>query len=120
MPIGIAGGLLCAGSMLFESPNIEKITSSSWFALFYLGIVASVGGFIVYFYLLKRMSPIVLSFIFIIFPVVAIAIDASYEHKDITPQFIFYSILMLLGFTLTKIPVHKIFSNKFIQRKNND
>lgn len=112
LPIGVAGILLCIFSFLFENPDIEKITVNSWFTLIYLGFVASVGGFIVYFYLLKRMSPIVLSFIFIIFPVVAIAIDAYYEHKPITSTFIFYSILMLLGFSLTKIPFNKIFSKK--------
>lgn len=110
LPIGVAGILLCVFSFLFENPNIQKISINSWFALIYLGFAASVGGFIVYFYLLKRMSPIFLSFIFIIFPVVAI--DASYEHKPITSTFIFYSLLMLLGFSLTKIPFNKIFSKK--------
>lgn len=119
MPIGLAGGLLCISSFLFEEPKIDEITMRSWLALLYLGIVASVGGFIVYFYLLKRMSPIILSFIFIIFPVVAIAIDAHYEHKAITPQFMFYSTLMLLGFALTKLPLNKFFSNNFFKRKNN-
>lgn len=108
LPIGIAGILLCICSFIFESPNLNQISLRSWSALIYLGLVASVGGFIVYFYLLKRMSPVALSFIFIIFPVIAIAIDASYEHKAISSSFIFYSILMLLGFSLTKIPIHKI------------
>ena len=49
----------------FESPTFEAITLRSWSALFYLGLVASVGGFIVYFMLLKRLSPIILSFVFI-------------------------------------------------------
>ncbi len=44
----------------------------SWSALFYLGLVASVGGPYVYFMLLKRLSPIILSFVFIIFPVFAV------------------------------------------------
>lgn len=117
LPIGIAGGLLCISSFLFEAPQIDEITLRSWLALLYLGVVASVGGFIVYFYLLKRMSPIILSFIFIIFPVIAIAIDAYYAHKTITPQFIFFSTVMLLGFALTKLPLHKFFSNTF--KKNN-
>ena len=120
LPIGIAGLLLCIFSFLFEQPNIEKISTHSWFALLYLGVFASVGGFIVYFYLLKRMSPIILSFIFIIFPVVAIAIDTSYEHKPITPTFIFYSIIMLLGFSLTKIPFNKLFSKNIKNKKRKD
>lgn len=112
LPIGISGSLLCLSSILFESPNIYSVTSNSWLALIYLGVIASVGGFIIYFHLLKRMNPIVLSFIFIIFPVIAIVIDAQYKHREITTTFVCYSIIMLLGFAFTKIPIHRIFMQK--------
>ena len=67
LPIGIAGLMLFLAGLWFETPTFDAITLRSWSALFYLGLVASVGGFIVYFMLLKRLSPIILSFVFIIF-----------------------------------------------------
>ncbi|XDZ65507.1 DMT family transporter [Alphaproteobacteria bacterium LSUCC0684] len=66
LPIGVSGLLLLSLGIIIEKPQFASFSSESIFALFYLGIVASVGGFIVYFYLLKRMSPIILSFVFII------------------------------------------------------
>lgn len=109
LPIGLAGGLLCLGSMLFETPNLSVISTNSWFALAYLGVVASVGGFVVYFYLLKRMSPVILSFIFIIFPVVSLVLDAWYTGRALTVEMMGYSLLMLFGFSLTKFS-HKAHS----------
>ena len=46
----------------------RRAEARSWLALTYLGLCASGGGFIVYFFLLKRLSPVILSFVFIIFP----------------------------------------------------
>lgn len=84
LPIGIAGLMLFVAGLWFETPTFENITLRSWSALFYLGLVASVGGFIVYFMLLKRLSPIILSFVFIIFPVFAVIIGAWYEGVEIS------------------------------------
>lgn len=108
LPIGIAGLALFLTGLTLEHPQLNEAAASSWIALIYLGLVASVGGFIVYFYLLKRMNPILLSFVFILFPVVAIAIGAWYEGHPVSPDFSFFSGVMLLGFAITKIPVEKL------------
>lgn len=108
LPIGIAGISLFVSGLIVEEPRFIDSSLSSWVALIYLGLVASVGGFIVYFHLLKRMSPILLSFVFILFPVVAIAIGAWYEGHSVSPDFAFFSGVMLLGFAITKIPVEKL------------
>ena len=44
LPIGIAGLMLFVAGLWFETPTFETITLRSWSALFYLGLVASVGG----------------------------------------------------------------------------
>lgn len=104
LPMGVAGaGLLIAG-LISEHPVFSAITLRSWAALFYLGIVASVGGFIVYFFLLKRLSPVILSFVFIIFPVFAILIGSWYENTPISRDMIIYSMVLLAGFAITKLP----------------
>lgn len=105
LPIGLAGALLLIVGLWLEQPDFSEITPRSWGALLYLGVVASVGGFIVYFHLLKRLSPVVLSFIFIIFPVFAIVIGAWYEGVPISDDLVIYTILLLIGFSITKLPL---------------
>ena len=107
LPIGIAGLMLFAAGFFLESVVFSQVTSRSWMALVYLGLVASVGGFIVYFMLLKRLSPVILSFVFIIFPVFAVFIGAWYEGVPISRDLILYSTFLLFGFAITKLPVEK-------------
>ncbi|KAI2682800.1 EamA family transporter [Pseudomonas sp. TNT3] len=107
LPIGIAGLMLFVAGLQFETPVFADISLRSWSALLYLGLVASVGGFIVYFLLLKRLSPIILSFVFIIFPVFAVIIGAWYEGHSISRELMLYSAILLAGFAITKMPVEK-------------
>ncbi len=95
-----------------EHPNLSVVTSRSWAALIYLGLVASVGGFIVYFFLLKRLSPVVLSFVFIIFPVFAVIIGAWYEGVAISRELIGFTVLLLAGFAITKLPIEKLLGRR--------
>lgn len=107
LPIGLAGLMLFVAGLSFEAPVFDDISARSWGALLYLGLVASVGGFIVYFLLLKRLSPIILSFVFIIFPVFAVLIGAWYEGQSISRELMIYSVVLLAGFAITKLPVEK-------------
>ncbi len=109
LPIGIAGAMLFIVGLNVETPALQDITTRSWAALLYLGLVASVGGFIVYFLLLKRLSPIILSFVFIIFPVFAVIIGAWYEGQTLSRELMIYSAILLSGFAITKLPVEKWF-----------
>jgi drug/metabolite transporter (DMT)-like permease len=107
LPIGIAGAMLFIVGLSVETPVFAQVTTRSWAALFYLGLVASVGGFIVYFLLLKRLSPIILSFVFIIFPVFAVIIGAWYEGQTLSRELMIYSAILLSGFAITKLPIEK-------------
>lgn len=109
LPIGIAGLMLFIVGLSVEAPVFAQVTTRSWGALLYLGLVASVGGFIVYFLLLKRLSPIILSFVFIIFPVFAVIIGAWYEGQTLSRELMIYSAILLSGFAITKLPVEKWF-----------
>ncbi|WP_196251128.1 MULTISPECIES: DMT family transporter [unclassified Pseudomonas] len=109
LPIGIAGAMLFIVGLSVETPVFSDVSARSWGALFYLGLVASVGGFIVYFLLLKRLSPIILSFVFIIFPVFAVIIGAWYEGQTLSRELMIYSAILLSGFAITKLPVEKWF-----------
>jgi putative membrane protein PagO len=109
LPIGIAGLMLFIVGFSVEAPVFAQVTTRSWGALLYLGLVASVGGFIVYFLLLKRLSPIILSFVFIIFPVFAVIIGAWYEGQTLSRELMIYSAILLSSFAITKLPVEKWF-----------
>ncbi len=104
LPIGIAGFLLFTTGWFVEQPSFDQISTESIIALLYLGILASVGGFITYFYLLKQLNPVVLSFVFIIFPVISVVIGSYFDEKIISPYFAILFSLLLFGFALTKIP----------------
>lgn len=112
LPIGMAGLMLFIAGLAIEQPAFSEISARSWMAITYLGLFASVGGFIVYFFLLKRMSPVILSFVFIIFPVFAVVIGTWYEGLPISSDVALYSALLLTGFAITKIPVEKFLSRK--------
>jgi len=109
LPIGIAGLMLFIVGLRVETPVFSDVSARSWGALLYLGLVASVGGFIVYFLLLKRLSPIILSFVFIIFPVFAVIIGAWYEGQTLSRELMIYSAILLSGFAISKLPVEKWF-----------
>ena len=104
LPIGIAGFLLTGTGFALERPNLAAMSSSSLLALLYLGVVASVVGFLAYFYLLKRLGPVALSFVFLIFPVLSIVLDHLVEGTRFSANFPFFAGLLLLGFALTKLP----------------
>ncbi|WP_442969250.1 DMT family transporter [Pseudomonas sp. Q1-7] len=108
LPIGLAGLMLFSAGLGLEQPDFSGISAESWWALAYLGLCASVGGFIVYFFLLKRLSPVVLSFVFIIFPVFAVLIGAWYEGQAISRDFALYAATLLAGFALTKLPLERL------------
>lgn len=112
IPIGLSGLMLFLVGLGVEQPDFASFSSSSWWALIYLGLFASVGGFIVYFFLLKRLSPVILSFVFIIFPVFAVTIGSWYEGQPISHDLAFYSALLLTGFAITKVPMEKFLAKR--------
>jgi len=112
LPIGFAGLMLFTVGVGLERPDFAEITARSWWALVYLGLFASVGGFIVYFHLLKRLSPVILSFVFIIFPVFAVLVGAWYEGITISNDFAIWATILLMGFAITKLPIEKLLAHK--------
>ena len=104
LPIGIGGfGLLLLG-IATEHPRFGQVSASSWIAVAYLAVIASVIGFAVYFYLVQRIDPILLSFVFILFPVVAVALSAVVDHAKLTVGTAMLAAATLGCFALAKKP----------------
>jgi putative membrane protein PagO len=76
LPMAAAGIALTAAGLVAERPDPGAVSASSAAALLYLATVASVGGFLAWFSLLQRLSPVALSFVFVFFPVVAQLVGA--------------------------------------------
>lgn len=71
MPMALAGVVLTGLGFLIERPGADAFTARSVGATLYLGVVASVIGFAVYFWLVQRMDTVTVSFVFVLFPIVA-------------------------------------------------
>ncbi len=95
LPMGLAGALLCAGGIVVEQPDPAAVSASSLGALLYLGTIASVVGFLAYFQLLRHLSPVALSLVFILFPVVAQLAAVAGGERPMGP-----AALALLGLVL--------------------
>jgi putative membrane protein PagO len=76
LPMGLAAVLLCATGAVLERPDLTAVSGASLAGLLHLGAVASVVGFLAYFELLRRLGPVALSLVFVLFPVVAQAAAA--------------------------------------------
>jgi len=102
LPIGAAGLILTVGGMLLESPDLASVSGKSALGILYLAAIPSVVGFAVYFYLLKRIEPVTLSFVFIFFPAIALGVSAVAESASLPALSLLIVAGMLVALALTK------------------
>ncbi len=103
VPSFIAALLLIIGSLLFEKPNTLAFSPQSIIAVAYLGMFASVGGIVAYFKLGNVSSPFVASLCFLIFPLIALSINAYISGNVISDQSLFMLIPLLIGVLFAKL-----------------
>jgi drug/metabolite transporter (DMT)-like permease/proteasome lid subunit RPN8/RPN11 len=102
LPIGLGGLLLLALGGVAERPDLAQVTGRSWLAVGYLAGIASVIGFALYFYLLQRVSPVLVSFVFVFFPVVALALSVALEGVRVSPPMALAVLGVLVAFAVAK------------------
>lgn len=83
--------------LAFDGEVPKTIGSDSALAIVYLAVFGSVGGFTLYFYILRRMKVITVSLITLITPVIAIAIGTIFLDEPLTPQLVIGSGTVLLS-----------------------
>lgn len=103
LPIGVGGALLLGVGTVTEHPDFAGATLRSWLAVGYLAVVASVLGFGLYFFLLQRVSPVLLSFVFIFFPVVALSLAVPLEGVHLTVPMGLAALGALSAFGVAKV-----------------
>ncbi|WP_167759080.1 EamA family transporter [Blastococcus sp. TF02A_35] len=102
LPIGLGGALLLALGAVVERPEIGAVTARSFTAVLYLALVASVIGFALYFHLLQRVTPVVGSFVFIFFPIVALGLSVALEGVRFTVPMALAVLGVLVAFSVAK------------------
>lgn len=71
LPMTAAGLLLTIIGFAVERPGAASFTARSVGATLYLGVVGSVIGFALYFWLVQRLNTLTVSFTFVFFPIIA-------------------------------------------------
>lgn len=85
LPCALASFLLLGFGWLLEQPAVSSFSISSLCAVAYLGMFAGTCGILSYFALQQCTSAFRASLVFIVFPVVAVAIEALYTGRTVSP-----------------------------------
>ncbi len=101
-----AASLFLFGVVAGELPNIHFQTRS-FLAVLYLGAVGSALAFVLYYWLLRRIGAISLSFVIYVTPVIAIIVDWLYFGQLVSLRTIGGLILIFLGITLSQINAYR-------------
>ena len=107
LPCFIAGLLLTSSGLFFEAPHITTFSSKSIWSTFYLGAFAGVFGILCYFALQQKVSSFQASLVFLIFPLIAIALENHVYNYDLSSLSKILMIPFVVGVFLTLTP-HKM------------
>jgi drug/metabolite transporter (DMT)-like permease len=100
--VGGAALMHVASLAIGESPAAAEWTPTAVAALAYLSLVASAGGFLIYFDLLDRLGPIEINLVSYAAPVVAAVTGVLLLSENVTAATVAGFLLIFAGFTLLK------------------
>lgn len=104
----LLGGVgLVAGSLLLGEEWDIKLTGNAITGLLYLGIVASALAFSLYYWLLQKASPVTLSTMIFITPLVALMGDWVVYGEAVGFQAVLGMTIIFLGILVTEIPRYR-------------
>ncbi|MBD1557441.1 DMT family transporter [Vibrio sp. S9_S30] len=104
LPSGIAALLLLVAGLFMEQPDIHQFTDESMYAVVYLGLVASFIGIVAYFSLNQMTAPFTASLCFLVFPVVALLLDAWVNDRRLSELSQQLLLPLLIGIVVAKVP----------------
>jgi drug/metabolite transporter (DMT)-like permease len=93
----IGAVMLLALSGLFGEPRPIPAQASTWVALVYLIILGSTALFVLFLFVLKSWPASKVSYMFVLFPFVAVALSVWLDGTRVTPALVAGGILVLLG-----------------------
>jgi drug/metabolite transporter (DMT)-like permease len=90
-------------SIIIEDTSQLKMDGRVWIAVLYLGIIGSALAFVLYYWLLQQLSPITLSLIIYITPLIALFVDYLVFEEIIQPRAFLGTIIIFSGIALTQL-----------------
>jgi drug/metabolite transporter (DMT)-like permease len=93
----IAASIMGAGSLLMGETWILPTEASTWLALLYIVVGATVGGFLLYFYMLKNWTATGASYGFVLTPIVTVILASVLTEETISPIFVAGAAVVLAG-----------------------
>ncbi len=97
IPMGIAGISFLIIAHLFEDFNQLKFDATAYISVLYLALFGTVIAFTGYYWLLKRISVVILSLITFINPIIALILGWIIYNEQLTSRYLWGSILVLTG-----------------------
>ncbi|MGA7838585.1 MAG: DMT family transporter, partial [Ignavibacteriaceae bacterium] len=97
VPMIIAGVVMTLIGYFFEDMSKVEFTSSGYLSVAYLALFGSLVTFTSYYWLLKRVSVIVLSLIAFITPIIALILGWIFLSEELSARHLIGSFLVLLG-----------------------
>ncbi|MFX0592763.1 EamA family transporter [Melissospora conviva] len=102
LPMTLAGVVLTGLGLIIERPGPEAFTARSVGATLYLGVIASVIGFAVYFWLVQRTDTVTASFVFVLFPIFSQLFSVMIEGTAFSHVDLALTGVILLAFGMTQ------------------
>ncbi|MTD27096.1 DMT family transporter [Erwinia sorbitola] len=97
----LGAGIVLTLAGLTEAPNYQAFSPQALLAIAYLGVVAGVGGILAYFALQQTAKPFQASLVFLVFPLIAVALESKINGTSISHESLLLMLPFLLGILLT-------------------
>lgn len=98
MTVGAA--IMAVASLLAGESRTLPTTTSTWLAMIFLILGATVIGFLLYLLILKRWTASGISYSFVLVPIVTVVLASILIDETITPLFLVGAAVVLLGVTI--------------------
>jgi drug/metabolite transporter (DMT)-like permease len=95
--MGVGGLMLFALSFIRSEPHTVPRLGETWFWLAYLVVLGSIVLFVTYLFVLRRWTASGTSYVFVLFPVVAVAFAALFQDERITLGLVVGGLLVIAG-----------------------
>lgn len=111
VPVLIAGVCFLVSSWIIEPEPVKELTAAGIGTTLYLGIFGTVITFTTYYYLLKRIPLLLLSFIAFITPVIAVIAGWLFMSEKLSENDLLGSSLVVTGLAIANLVFSKKTSN---------
>ncbi|HEX2090471.1 MAG TPA: EamA family transporter [Actinomycetota bacterium] len=95
--MGVGGLMLLALSFVRNEPHTVPRLAETWFWLAYLVVLGSIVLFVTYLFVLRRWTASGTSYVFVLFPVVAVAFAAVFQDERVTLDLVVGGLLVIAG-----------------------